>query len=140
MVDQLCEWIALPARKHSAVRHVGVRRNDQRTAIRHLLQDVLERLPDGAVVAPWGDTARTDGRVHIGSSGSGLEDDEQMEAFSRICLEPRQGNDSASRRVLNESTGRVDRPVIGNRDEFDAKLVTFIEKRLVVVSLRGEPG
>src|SRR5690625_1475150 len=95
VVDQLRERITLATRQHPTVRHVSVRRNDQSTAIRHLLQDFLEWLPDGTVVAPWGNTACTDGRVHIGCQSPGLEDNENVEAFSCVGLKPRQGNDAA---------------------------------------------
>ncbi|GAB0023185.1 hypothetical protein VN1338_21800 [Helicobacter pylori] len=44
-------------------------------------------------------------------------------------------NDAASCRVLDESARGVDGPVIGDCDEFDAKLFAFVEKCLVVVGL-----
>ena len=127
MVDQLGERIALATRQYPAVCHVSVRRNDQSAAIRHLLQNVLEWLPDGTVVAPWGDPACTNGRVHIGGSGAGLEDDEDVKPFSCIGLETRQCNDATRCRVLDESTRRVDGPVIGDCDELDAKLLALVE-------------
>ena len=69
------------------------------------------------------------------TSSLSLANNENVEAFSCVGLKPRKGNDAACCRVLDESARGADGPVIGDSDEYDAKLFAFVEKCLVVVGL-----